>query len=392
MNELVPIPTTLPELVRYYPRADLVWIAVQLFALSIPLFFLFTGFGARLRSRCQNLAHGNQFGTLALFAASYLGLAWIIALPLGYYADIVFPHSWGAPVPSLGTWLSGMSSNVVVEIVIAWLALWIPYTLISRAPRLWWVYATLIAVPVFIAGLLLYQLVLYPTIAHLHPLANRALAAKIDALAGRCGGSHIQVLVGGWDTTVIGVGPSASRLVIGEQSLHELTQPELIAAIAHEIKHYIFDGWRIVLPVTIAFVVVGFGLVDVIGRTLIRKFHRIFGFSDLADPASLPLAIFLLMAAWLMAGLPIYNAIQRHLEFEADRFALELTHENRGQALLQLRNSKYKLNEEYLFYKIWRDNHPSQSERVRFANSYRPWVDGKPLVYDKVCKLPSKDE
>jgi len=391
MNDPIPVPSTLPELIPYYPLADLVWIAVQLFALAVPLFFLFTGLGARLRSLCQRLAHANRSGTLVLFATSYLVLASFIALPLGYYADVSFPRSWGAPVPSFGNWMSWCLSNLLCEIILVGLMLWIPYAFISRAPRLWWQYATVIAIPTFIVGLLLYQLILYPKIASLHPLTDPVLTANIDALAARCGVQHVPVLIGGWDTTVIGIGPVAARLVISEQSLRDLTPPELVAAVAHELKHYMFDGWKII-PAATLLVLGGLWLVDRIGRAMVRRFHRAFGFSDLVDPASLPLAIFILMAAWLFAGLPIFNAIQRHIEFEADRFAIELTHENRGQALLQLRASKYKLNEEYLFYKIWRDNHPSQSLRVRFANTYRPWIEGKPLVYDKVCKVPSAGE
>jgi hypothetical protein len=50
MGESVPIPVTLPDLVRFYPEADWVWIGVQLFALAIPLVFLFSGVTARLRT------------------------------------------------------------------------------------------------------------------------------------------------------------------------------------------------------------------------------------------------------------------------------------------------------------------------------------------------------
>jgi hypothetical protein len=87
-------------------------------------------------------------------------------------------------------------------------------------------------------------------------------------------------------------------------------------------------------------------------------------------------------------GLPAFNAVQRHAELEADRFALELTHENRGEALLQAHYSKYKLNEYYGFYRVWRANHPSQAERVRLANTYHPWDNGGALVYGHVCRMP----
>jgi hypothetical protein len=34
------------------------------------------------------------------------------------------------------------------------------------------------------------------------------------------------------------------------------------------------------------------------------------------------------------------------------------------------------------------DNHPSQADRVRFGNAYRPWAEGRAGVYDKVGAPP----
>jgi hypothetical protein len=58
MGESVPVPVTLPDLVRFYPEADWVWIGVQLFALAIPLVFLFSGTAARLRTACDRVTGG----------------------------------------------------------------------------------------------------------------------------------------------------------------------------------------------------------------------------------------------------------------------------------------------------------------------------------------------
>ena len=124
---------------------------------------------------------------------------------------------------------------------------------------------------------------------------------------------------------------------------------------------------------------------------MLRRFDKPFGFSNLGDPASIPLGIFILSASWLLVGLPVFNAVQRHVELEADRFALELTHENRAQGLLQAHFATYKLNEYYWFYRIWRANHPSQADRVRLANSYRPWNSGGRLVYAGVCRMSQPD-
>jgi hypothetical protein len=38
------------------------------------------------------------------------------------------------------------------------------------------------------------------------------------------------------------------------------------------------------------------------------------------------------------------------------------------------------------FFLIFQATHPSVDQRIEFANTYRPWEQGKPLVYGSVCK------
>lgn len=388
MKGPVPIPTTVPGLIGYFPIADAAWVGVHLFALAVPLVFLFTGWGARLRTYCLMRAGGNQSLGLMLFAAVYLALAGLIVLPSAYYLDIALPAAWNGPVPALPTWLGGKLALLGGEIALGAPLLLIAYKFIARAPRFWWLYLTVIGVPCVLGGLLLYQLVIQPTLAGYHPLEDPALAAEIDSLAARCGLSHVYVLVGGTsDDSVVGIGPWLARMVISKQSIHTLPPAEMTAAVAHELKHYLFDGWK-VMAVAFGLALSGLLLVARVGPWAIRKFQTRFGFSDLADPASLPLIMFIVMSGWFFVGLPVFNTIQRHIEHNADRFALEITHDNRGQALLRSRNAQYFLNDEPLFDKLWRYNHPSLAERVRFADTYRPWAEGKPLVYGKDCRMP----
>ena len=384
MNEAVPIPTTLPQLVAFWPRADWVWVAVQLFALAVPLTFLFTGLSARLRTACARAARGSRYGTIVLFACAYLVLATVVALPVHYLAELVFIRAWNGPTPATAQWLMSQVGGLITALILVAASVWIPYVLIARAPRLWWALSAAVFVPLIAVALVVYQLVLSPLWTHYHAVDDPALAAKFEALAERCGITHLPIVVGGNDTTVIGAGPFL-RLVLAED--HDLTADEQTVQFAHELKHYVLDGWKAIGLVAVL-VVTGFWAVDILGQAMLRSFEKPLGFSDLGDPASLPLAIFILSALWLFVGLPVFNAVQRHVELEADRFALELTHENRAEALLQVHFATYKLDEYYWFYRIWRANHPSQAERVRLANSYHPWTSGGRLVYGGVCRSP----
>jgi len=38
------------------------------------------------------------------------------------------------------------------------------------------------------------------------------------------------------------------------------------------------------------------------------------------------------------------------------------------------------------FFLVFRATHPSNAERIRFANTYHPWDQGQPLSYGNVCK------
>lgn len=100
------------------------------------------------------------------------------------------------------------------------------------------------------------------------------------------------------------------------------------------------------------------------------------GFDSLADVASLPLLIALgqtVNVALLPAGL----AYSRQIEHEADRFGLELTHDNEAaaRAFVTLQRTNLGYPRPGRFYTFFRASHPSLGARIDFANTYRPWVE-----------------
>jgi Zn-dependent protease with chaperone function len=113
---------------------------------------------------------------------------------------------------------------------------------------------------------------------------------------------------------------------------------------------------------------------------LIARFAPRFGFSQLSDVASLPLLLLLGGAVSFLVS-PLVLAFSRHQEREADRFALELTRDNRAAATTFVRLQEENLNvpRPRPLYQLWRGSHPSLGERVDFANRYRPWDKGEKL-------------
>jgi STE24 endopeptidase len=380
----VAVPKATEWLLAQQQASTIRWAAFQLIALAIPLFFLFTGFGARLRRVCESISGRRWFLTVTLFVCAYLLVAAVIALPLDYFAGYIQPHGWGHP--TLSNVLKEDGAQLVVGLVLASLFIWLPYRLIAKSPRHWWLYSTLALLPVAFLALVAWPVWVDPLTTTYKPLDDRPLEARIDALAARCGIAHIPVLVGGNSTRVTGLGPT-NRIVLQNDLASVETPDQIVFTIGHELKHYVMgDNWK-GLAIIAVLLLVGFWLTDRLGRVALRRFSGRWGFSELSDPASFPLILFMLTFLWL-AILPFFNLFSRHIELEADRFGLELTHQNHEAAMVfvgDVRSGKVAPEWDTPFL-IFQARHPSVAQRIEFANSYEPWEKGTPLVYGNVCK------
>jgi len=168
------------------------WAAARLLELAIPLFFLFTGFGARLRRMCDSMSGRRWFWTVTLFACTYLVLATLIVLPFDFYVDYVHPHAAGRSDQTLPNWVKGEVAPLAVRLVVASLLIWLPYRLIARRPRRWWLYCALALIPVAFLALVALPVWIDPLTTTYKPLDDRSLDARIEAppagpAAGRAG-------------------------------------------------------------------------------------------------------------------------------------------------------------------------------------------------------------
>ena len=381
----VAVPETTPAELARIREGNISWVAFRFLELAIPLLFLFTGLGARLRQVCESISGRRWFWTVTLFASAYLVLAALIALPFDFYAGYVRAHAAGRSDQTLANWLTGQAASLVVRLIIASLLIWFPYRLIARNPRRWWLYCALALIPVAFLALVALPVWVKPLTTTYKPLDDRPLETQIKALAARCGVANIPVLVGGNSTGVDGLGPT-NRIYL-QSNLASVESPDQVQfTIGHELKHYVMhDNWK-ALVIIAAFLLAGFWLTDRLGRAVIRRFSRRWGFSELSDPASLPLIVLIFTFLWL-AILPFFNLFARHIELEADRFGLELTHQNNAAAMIFVRDAQTSLAPDWgTFFLIFQADHPSIRTRIEFANSYKPWEHGEPLVYGNVCK------
>ena len=265
-----------------------------------------------------------------------------------------------------------------------------PYLLLRKSPRRWWLYTSLLAVPFMFLAMLIAPIWIDPLFNRFGPMQDKTLEAKILAEAQRAGieGGYVFQVDKSVDTNAVnayvtGLG-NTKRIVLWDTLLAKLDPAEVLFVMAHEMGHYVLN--HVIQGILVGFLAVLAGLYAVhrMAGFLIRRSQGRFGFNELSDIASLPLIVLLTSVVSLVLS-PAVLAYSRYTEHEADRFGLELTQNNHAAAtaFVKLQQENLSNPRPGLLYTLWRGSHPSLGDRIDFVNTYRPWASGQRLRYER---------
>ena len=367
----VAVPEPSPEAVSYFESGNVLWIVSTVWGLLFPALILFTGWSSRLRDLARRIGR-KWFFVVAVYFILYSAISYLVWLPMEYYQDYVREGAYGLSNQTFDGWLGDSVVSFTVNTVLGALLLWIPYLLLKRSPRRWWLYTGIVAVPVIFLVLMITPVVIVPLFNDVTPMENRELESRILAVAERAGidGGTIMQINSSADSrtlnaAVMGFG-STKRIVVTDTLVEKLDEDELLFGIAHEAGHYVL-GHTIytVLFLSILIIATLFIAHAASGR-LIARFKDRFQFDELGDIASLPL-ILLLAGVISFAITPVWYGYTRSNEHEADRFALELTRANRAGAtsFVKLQSENLRVPRPGPLYVLWRASHPPLRLPVR---------------------------
>jgi STE24 endopeptidase len=383
----VEVPPATEKALQYYRSGNLLWVADQVFGFALLVALLFTGLSARLRDVARRVGR-NWFFTIAIYFILFTLVTAVVSLPLSYYEEFVRQHAYGLSNQTFGKWAGDTVKALLVSCVVGALVLWVPYLLLRRSPRRWWFYTALAAIPFIIVANLVAPIWIAPLFNRFEPMRDKALEARILALADRAGieGSRVFEVNKSVDTKtlnayVAGIG-ATKRVVLWDTIIARMNDRELLFVMGHEMGHYVLGHvWQLVALNAVLLLVLFYVAYRTMG-TAVRRWGRRWGFSELSDVASLPLLLLVMNAASLVMTPAVY-AFTRHIEHEADRFGLEITQFNHsaGTAFVKLQEDALGNPWPGPLYKLWRQDHPPLGERIEFSNSYHPWRDGEPLRY-----------
>jgi STE24 endopeptidase len=385
----VAVPEPTAQALRYHRGNTGVWAADTVLGLAVPAALLLTGFSARLRGLAARLGRDRWLPTVACYGALFTTVMSLAYLPFAWYVGFVRQHAYDLSNQSAGQWLGDWAKGVMVGAVVSALVLWIPYLLLRASPRRWWLWSGFATVPLGVLALLVGPVWIAPLFDDFGPMRDRALEARLLAVAQRAGieGSRVYEVNKSEDTELVnayvtGVG-GTKRIVLWDTILERLEPDEIIFVMAHEMGHFVLHHTvAVILGAALLATLSLFAVHRVAGR-LIGRYAQRFGFDRLSDVASLPL---LVLVGGVVSFLvtPAALAYSRWQEHEADRFALELTRDNHAGAMVFVRLQQENLGvpRPGLLYTLWRGSHPSLASRIEFANSYRPWGEGRALRYE----------
>jgi len=384
----VPVPEPSALAIQYHRSSHLIWAGANALELLVPAALLFAGLSARVRDLARRMTGGRWFFTVAIYGAAYVLIQAIVFLPLAWYAGFVRQHAYGLSTETAGQWLADWAKGTAITAIATALVLWIPYRLLRASPRRWWLWTGLLTAPITALAMIVAPVWIAPLFDEYGPMRDRALEARIHRLAARAGIPDSRIYeVGRSDETrqvnayVTGFG-GAKRIVLWDTLVDRLQPDEVVFVMGHEIGHFVLrHTLTVILGATLLATLSLFVVHRVAGR-LIARFDRRFGFDRLDDVASLPL-LALVGGVVMLAATPAMLALSRWQEREADRFGLEITHDNQAaaRAFVRLHDENLAVPRTGLLYRLWRGSHPDLADRIEFSNRYRPWSHGEPLRY-----------
>ena len=381
----VAVPEPSEKAMRFYRSGHWVWAISLLWGLAVPALLLWTGWSARMRDAAAKVTQ-RFYPQLIVYFVLYLIVGWIADLPLDYAFGFARQHAYGLSNQTLAKWGGDAVKGLLVSLVGGPLFIWIPYLMLRKSPRRWWIWTAVASAPVIVFALLVAPIWIDPLFNDFGPMKDKALEARILGLAERAGieGSRVYEVAKSVDTNAVNAYVTGlfgtKRIVLWDTLLAKLDPDETLAVMGHEMGHYVLQHvWKGVL-LGVAVVLFACWAVDRTAYRLIQRHSRRFGFTRLDDPAALPL-ILLLVGLAIFLIQPLVLSFTRHIEHEADRFALEITHDNHAMAMafVKLQQENLSNPRPSLLYKVWRSTPPPLGERIEFSNTYRPWeTGGKP--------------
>jgi Zn-dependent protease with chaperone function len=370
-NFIYPMPEERKALLISYSRFNNIWRFADFFiSVFIMGIVLFTGLSAKFQAWARRISN-KRFLVVLFYLLILLLFLFAVEFPFSYYRNFHIERVYGFSNQTFGEWLGESLKSEVVGFIIGVPIVWVLYWLIRRT-KMWWLYFALGAIP-FIAFLILVApVVIAPLFNKFEPIKNQELRREMIALAEKAGIHNPDVFevdaskqsskINAYFTGLFGT----KRIVLYDTAIKNFSVNELKFVMGHEIGHYIMGHIWYGLFIVVFFIILSGFLINRFISRFISAYSRRLGFSQLSEPASLPL-IFLFIIIFGFIFQPISNGASRYFEYQSDKFGLELsgvTGEEAAVAFDKLSVFNLADPEPAALIEFWFYDHPALKKRM----------------------------
>jgi len=334
-----------------------------LFIVLILLGF-FPGIEHLLDERGLSLIPAGLLFMLAAGAVSY-----IIHLPFDYAQTFGIEQRFGFNQSTPAIWVSDQIKAVIVNLLLVAILLSALLWTIETFPDRWWLAAFALISGIQLLLSVLYPIVIAPLFNKFEPLKDRDLAEKVRNLTRENGirvkkvlqmdagkrSRHTNAYFTGFGRT--------KRVVLFDTLLDSHSEDEILAVLAHEMGHHkghhVWKQFGLFEAAMFVGLYVSYRLLDW------PQLYSAFGFGTMKPYVGL----FFLGIFWQKAGYflsPVYMAISRRYERQADAFAVKLlkTGKPMAAALKRLAVDNLSNLTPHPVYVRFHYSHPPLVERV----------------------------
>lgn len=313
----------------------------------------------------------NFYLQVGLYLIIFGCIYYLIFLPLNFYEGFLLEHKFNLSNQTFAGWAIRSLKKLLISLPILLLAAEALYLALRYFRDYWWLPVT--AAWLFMTVVLskIAPILIIPLLYKCRPLADGELKKKLLELGERCSVIIKDVFeiklskeTKKANAAVAGFG-KGRRILLGDTLMKDYTADEIEAVFAHELGHIrLFHTWKILGFGTIVSAACFYLTSLLFGRTA-----NILGFENIYDIGAFPLLLlFLLLVGFALV--PIQNGYMRHLEKNADIFALARTADSRNLASALSKLSIQNLSDPSpgRLVKLFFYDHPPIAERLAYCN------------------------
>lgn len=297
----------------------------------------------------------------------------LIDLPFSLYSTFVLEEKFGFNKTTIKTWFVDLLKSTLLTVIIGVPLLAAVLWLMNQAGEYWWLYAWGLWTTFTLLMIWAYPAFIAPLFNKFTPLSDESLKTRISNLLHKCGFKSKGVFVvdgsrrsAHGNAYFTGFGNN-KRIVFYDTLLDSLSEDEVEAVLAHELGHFKRNHIRKSILLSLTMTLAGFALLAWLMNS--AWFYNALGVSTPSTYVALLLFV-LVSPVFTYFISPLFSALSRKHEFEADEFAKQ---QSDARDLVSALVNMYRDNASTLtpdpVHSMFYDSHPPASIRIAHLQS-----------------------